>query len=177
MQKHRSARTARHLPALAILALAAALGAASPARAASDCAPQEIAGPSIGAPLSALARARRDCPLLGAILEEYAAIDLGEAFPDRAEAAASPEFGAAARFAASGDVAAMALHARPARDAGAPPAPVRELVYLVAVSAGIPKAMEAIRVLAEDLAAAPGSRSLGREACLHQSGKTSLLQN
>jgi hypothetical protein len=115
--------------------MAAALATASPARAASDCAPQEIAAPLASVPLSPLARARRDCPLLGAILEEYAAIDLGEAFPDSTEAVASPELALAARFAASGDGAAMALHVRLARDAGAPLAPVRELVYLVAVSA------------------------------------------
>jgi hypothetical protein len=157
--------------------MVAALASLSPARAASDCAPQGITTLSASVPLSPLARARRDCPLLGAILEEYAAIDLGVAFPDRAQAVASPELAVAARFAASGDGAAMAHYARLACDAGAPPAPVRELVYLVAVSAGIPKAMEATRVLAKDLTAAPGSRSPGREACLHQSGKTSLLQN
>jgi hypothetical protein len=111
------------------------------------------------APLSPLARARRDCPLLGASLEEYAAIDLGEAFPDTTDsmaAAASPEPALAARSAASGDVAAMALHVRLVRDAGAPLAPVRELVDLVAVSVGISKAMEATRVLGEDLSASSG---------------------
>jgi hypothetical protein len=56
-------------------------------------------------------------------------------------------------------------------------APVRDLVDLVAVSAGISKAMEATRVLGEDLSASSGSRSGRREACLDQGGKTSMLQN
>jgi hypothetical protein len=37
--------------------------------------------------------------------------------------------------------------------------------------------MEATRVLGEDLSASSGARSGRREACLHQGGKTSMLQN
>jgi hypothetical protein len=50
---------------------------------------------------------------------------------------------------------------------GAPLAPVRELVDLLAVSAGISKAMEATRVLGEDLSASSGFRSAGaKRACI-----------
>jgi len=135
--------------------------------------------------LSPLARARRDCPLLGAILEEYAAMDLGEAFPEEAKGRPSPELVLATRFAALGDIPTMTHHARLARDAGAKPAEIRELLYLTAVSAGIPTAMEATRALAEVLAPESSASAdkparivaTSRAACLRQMSSASLMEN
>jgi 4-carboxymuconolactone decarboxylase len=142
------------------------------------CASEVQASENAAAPLSPLARARRDCPVLGGILEEYAAIDLGEAFPDDAKVAPSPDLVLATRFAASGDIPAMARHARLAREAGMTPAEVRELLYLTAVSAGLPKAMEATRALAQVLTPIPGAAlSMSRQACLRQNSKTSVLED
>jgi 4-carboxymuconolactone decarboxylase len=101
------------------------------------------------APLSPLAQARRDCPLLAAIIEEFAAIDLGEAFRQEAASVPSRDLTIATRFAILGDVPAMTSHARLARDAGATPDELRELLYLTVVSVGLPKAIEATRALAE----------------------------
>jgi len=141
--------------ALALVATAPAFGA-TPVSNALRCAPQEIATSETGpAPLSPLARARRDCPLLGSIIEEYALQDLGEAFPEEGQAVPSPDLVLAARFAALGDIPAMIRHTRLARDAGAKSAELKELLYLTAVSAGLPKAMEATRALADVLV--PGS--------------------
>ena len=63
--------------ALALVATAPAASSVSPASGALRCAPQEdTANENLAAPLSPLASGRRDCPLLGAITEEYALQDL-----------------------------------------------------------------------------------------------------
>jgi alkylhydroperoxidase/carboxymuconolactone decarboxylase family protein YurZ len=140
------------LVALAPIVISPTAAEAGPIGNALHCAPQEIAaGEAPAAPLSPLTRARRDCPLLGAIIEQYALQDLGEAFPEEATTLPSPDLALAANFAALGNISAMTRHARLARDAGAKPAKIRELLYLMAVSAGLPKAMEATRPLAEVL--------------------------
>jgi hypothetical protein len=59
--------------ALALMATAPAASSVSPASGALRCVSQEnAANENLAAPLSPLASARRDCPLLGAIIEDYA---------------------------------------------------------------------------------------------------------
>ncbi len=147
-----SRRAAWLAPAIVAIALGAtrpSVVAAAPSASELRCAPQEASAQAGVASPSPLERARRDCPLLGAIIEEYAMQDLGEAFPEDGAAAPSPEIDVATRFAALGDIATMKRHARLARDAGATPAAFKELLYLTAVNAGIPKAVEATRALSD----------------------------
>jgi len=155
--------------------------ALTPGAAAGDdaarCARGVNASETSRAPLSPLAQARRDCPLLASIIEEYAALDLGEAFPEEAKAPPSPDLATATRFAALGDVSTIARHARLARDAGAKPSAIRELIYLTAVSAGLPKAMEATRALTDVLTPPLATSWAGsREACMRQTIKASILE-
>ena len=110
---------------------------------------QDVAGTPRGRSLSPLETARRSCPLLGAIIEEFALQDLGEAFPSESVNSHSPEIGMLAAFATSGDTAAMTRHARYALAAGATKLELKELLYLTAVNAGVPKAIEATRVLSD----------------------------
>jgi 4-carboxymuconolactone decarboxylase len=158
--------------ALALLAIAPAAGAAQ-AGDGMRCAPG-ASSEAVAAPLSPLARARHDCPLLAAIIEEYAARDLGEEFPPEATARPSLDLTLARRFAVLGDVFGMTRHALRARDAGTKPNELRELLYLTAVSAGLPKAMEATHALA-DVLPAPLAASLpaNREACTRPNIKAS----
>jgi 4-carboxymuconolactone decarboxylase len=165
------------LAAFTLIANASVAGTASLGNAL-RCTPDVQASETGAAPLSPLARARRDCPVLGAILEEYAAIDLGEASAEGANLAPSPELVLATRFAASGDIRAMARHARLAREGGTPPAAIRELLYLTAVNGGIPKAMEATQTLTEVLTPiTAASLSANREACARPVGTRSFLEN
>ena len=72
----------------------------------------------------------------------------------------------------------MIRHTSLGLDAGAKSAELKELLYLTAVSAGLPKAMEETRALADVLV--PGftaSPSIGREACLRQTRRASVLEN
>src|SRR4051812_10590634 len=106
MERPRSLRRVWFAPIFASLALVASASVAGTASLGNvlRCAPQATARESSAAPLSPLARARRDCPGLGAILEEYAAIDLGEAFAHDVDVAPSAELVLAKRFATLGDV-------------------------------------------------------------------------
>jgi hypothetical protein len=77
-------------PAFAALAFVATVPAASrvsPASGALRCL-ENAANENLAAPLSPLASARRDCPLFGAIIEEYALQDLGVAFDSMEQAQA-----------------------------------------------------------------------------------------
>jgi alkylhydroperoxidase/carboxymuconolactone decarboxylase family protein YurZ len=131
-----------------------------------------------GTALPLLALARRDCPALAAIIEEYAAIDLGEAFPQEAAAIPSPELALAARYAALGDVRALTRYARRASVAGAKQDDLRELIYVTAVSAGLQKAMQAARALDALVTALPVALAASRrEGCMHSSAEASILEN
>ena len=57
-----------------------------------------------------------------------------------------------ARFAALGDTASMKLYAKDALEAGATALDFRELLYLTAVYAGVPKAIEATRIFTQIVA-------------------------
>jgi 4-carboxymuconolactone decarboxylase len=139
---------------VAAIAMIAA-GPSSSALASSDlqCEPQNgvATAPHAGS-WSSLHWIRDACPLLGSIIEEFAAQDLGEAFVDESPSPRSPEIATVAGFAALGDTASMKLHAKDALDAGATALDFRELLYLTAVYAGVPKAIEATRVLTQIVA-------------------------
>ena len=151
----------------AFLAAIALIAASSPASAIGSgefrCAqPQDVAGTARGGSQSPLERARRACPLLGAIIEEFALQDLGEAFLSESITSHSPEIAVVAAFAASGDTAAMTRHARYALAAGATKLEFKELLYLTALNAGVPKAIEATRALSDLL-------TEREDLCLNQS--------
>jgi len=77
---------------------------------------------------------------------------LGEAFVDGSPNPRSPGIATVAGFAALGDTASMKLHAKGALEAGATVLDFRELLYLTAVYAGVPKAIEATRVFTQIVA-------------------------
>jgi 4-carboxymuconolactone decarboxylase len=138
----------------------------------------ETARAQTGALPSPLAQIRIACPVLADIIVEYAELDLGEAFLQNAAEIPSPELALATRFATLGDVSAMTRHARRAHDVGTKPAEIRELIYLTAVSAGFPKAMEATRALAGILTPPlAASSATSREACIRSNLKMSILEN
>src|SRR5437763_3131507 len=145
-----SARRSKLSAFLAAIALIAASYAASAMGSGElRCAqPQDVADTSRSGSQSPLETARRACPLLGAIIEEFALQDLGEAFPSESINSHSPEIAVVASF-ASGDTAAMTRHARYALAAGATKPEFKELLYLTAVYAGVPKAIEATRALSD----------------------------
>ena len=146
-----SARRSKLSAFLAAIALIAASYAASAMGSGElRCAqPQDVADTSRSGSQSPLETARRACPLLGAIIEEFALQDLGEAFPSESINSHSPEIAVVAAFAASGDTAAMMRHATYALAAGATKLEFKELLYLTAVYAGVPKAIEATRALSD----------------------------
>src|SRR5947207_838727 len=146
----------RLLFAAAVAAIAAIAAGSSPSALASSdlqCESQDsvATAPYAGAQ-SSLHRIRDACPLLGSIIEEFAAQDLGEAFVDESPNARSPTIATVAGFAALGDIASMKLHAKDALEAGATALDFRELLYLTAVYAGVPKAIEATRVFTQIVA-------------------------
>ena len=83
--------------------------------------------------LSSLAQIRVSCPVLGAIVEEFAMQDLGESFPTRYPR--SRACGGAARRRHR----VLARRAREARDAGATMRDFEEALYLTAVTVGVPR--------------------------------------
>ena len=91
--------------------------------------------------VSPLAQMRISCPVLGAIVEEFALQDLGES--------ARRETGhllvAAGPFA--GDFASVARRAREARAAGATMRDFEEALYLTAVTVGVTRAVAVTQVL------------------------------
>jgi 4-carboxymuconolactone decarboxylase len=145
----------RLLLAVAVAAIAAIAAGSSPsALADSDlqCEPQNqnsVAPAPHAGSQSPLHRIRDACPLLGSIIEEFAAQDLGEAFADESPNPRAPAIATVAGFAALGDTASMKLYAKDALDAGATALDFRELLYLTAVYAGVPKAIEATRVVTQ----------------------------
>ena len=95
-----------------------------------------------------LERARLESPILGEIVEEFAARDLGEG-PAEGLDDRTREIATAAAFAALGDVEAAKRHAHHALRYGATNGALREVLYLTAVHAGAPKAIATARALEE----------------------------
>jgi hypothetical protein len=84
---------------------------------------------------------RAACPELAILVEDSAMRDLGEAFPGQTSRA-GPVY-----VTPVNDLAAFARDARGARDAGAAMHDFGEALYITAVTAGVPRAVAATRVL------------------------------
>jgi hypothetical protein len=92
--------------------------------------------------LSPLAGLRAACPVLGAIVEEFAMQDLGESAVAPRESRHLVE-----SRPLLGDVGSIARLAREAQDAGATIRDFEEALYLTAVTAGAPQAIAATQTL------------------------------
>jgi hypothetical protein len=138
------------LPAAIVMAAALIATLTTPVRADSDrCVLEQRGSPS-------LVQIQAACPVLGAIIEGFALRDLGEAFPDE-----TPSSHIVPAAALAGDDAALARLARQARENGATMHDFDEALYLTAVGPGIPKAIEATRVLLDVF----GARETDRAPC------------
>ena len=146
------------LAATAIVAIAIAPHSFSIAFAASDIAhaPQESVAAPPADPETLLARARLACPVLGHIIEKFAMQDLGELFLGDGMKSGSGEIAAISDLAASGDTAALKEHARSALAGGATKLELKEVLYLTALSAGVPRAVEATHALLDILGVPQG---------------------
>jgi 4-carboxymuconolactone decarboxylase len=147
--------------AAAIAAMAIAPHSFSTASAASEIAhaPQESVAAPPAHPDTVLAQARLACPVLGHIIEKFAMQDLGELFFSEGVKSGSHEIAAVADLAASGDMAGMREHARSALEGGATRLELKEVLYLTALSAGVPRAIEATRALLDILGLQEGQCS------------------
>lgn len=101
------------------------------------------------------------CPLLGRIVEEFALRDLGENMWLEDSVPHAREMALIAALAASGDTVSAKRHAQHALQSGATQLELKEVLYVTAVSAGVPQAIEATRALLELLIEPKeGSRTL-----------------
>jgi 4-carboxymuconolactone decarboxylase len=124
--------------------------------AAESCTQQNANDVSVTDAQSPLEGLRRDCPLLGKIVEEFALRDLGEAESKGGFDAHTRAIALAVTSAAVGDMSSIERHARNALDAGATRSELEELLYLTALYAGVPKAVEATRALSDLIAEREG---------------------
>jgi alkylhydroperoxidase/carboxymuconolactone decarboxylase family protein YurZ len=131
------------LVAAGTLALAGGIGARASEPRNTVAATPQSATPSV------LTTLRTACPLLADIVEEFALLDLGEAFPSEGAKLRSDDIIAVAALAKSGDIDAMKRVATQALAAGATKREFEKALYLTAVNAGVPKAIEATRALSE----------------------------
>ena len=130
------------------LAVAALLAAVFPAAStAADVAPCAHATSAAGAPVPV--RLRAEAPLLGRIVEEFAARDLGEAISDEGLTDRTREIALMAASAAVGDFGSTQRHAKAALAAGATQAELKELLYLTAAHSGVDKAIAATHAVSE----------------------------
>jgi 4-carboxymuconolactone decarboxylase len=144
-------RSSFHVTAAAAITLMA-VSFSSPTFASSEvsCAPQDsVASTSQGGVPSPLQGIRIACPLLGRIVEYFAAQDLGEAFTGEDPESSARASAMVTTFAALDDADAMKRYAKDALDAGATRLELKELIYLTAVSAGVPKAIVATQAMSE----------------------------
>ena len=89
------------------------------------------------------------CPLLGRIVEEFALRDLGENMWLEDPVPHAREMALIAALAASGDTVSAKRHARRALQSGATRLELKEVLYVTAISAGVPQAIEATRAFLE----------------------------
>ena len=108
-----------------------------------------VAATAQSATPSVLTTLRTACPLLADIVEEFALLDLGEAFPAEGAKLRAGDIIALTTLAAAGDIDAMKRVATQALAAGATKREFEKALYLTAVNAGVPKAIEATRALSE----------------------------
>lgn len=108
-----------------------------------------------GAPQPNLERLRREFPFLAEATEGYA---LGDVWSRAGLDARTRQLAAVAVFAALGDPAFMKIHAGYALNVGATEEELKEIIYMVTVPAGFPRAIRASQALSElfaERAAAP----------------------
>jgi alkylhydroperoxidase/carboxymuconolactone decarboxylase family protein YurZ len=101
------------------------------------------------APLETL---RRDCPVLGRIVQDFAMRDLGESPGSREANPRARAVALAAVSAATSTAEETARHARAALASGATAKDLEEILYLTALYAGVPQAVEATRGMSALLA-------------------------
>jgi alkylhydroperoxidase/carboxymuconolactone decarboxylase family protein YurZ len=131
---------------------------ASAAESGSGCVPQESASTVSSVSPDALAQLRVECPLLARIVEKFVLRDLGEEFFD---GIGSPtgELAAKTELTASEDIDTLRRRAEQALRDGASPFELKEMLYLTAINAGVPRAIEVTRALSDLLVhPAPGPK-------------------
>lgn len=99
-----------------------------------------------GAPQPALERMREEFPFLADATEGYA---LGDVWSRPGLDNRTRQLAAVATFAAMGEPAYMKIHAGYALNVGASEEELKEIVYMVTVTAGFPRAISASRALSE----------------------------
>jgi hypothetical protein len=181
MSTTRFAKGVFRLTAIAALAWSAA--ASATAEPAQTCAQQDAASGS----RSPIERIRLACPLLGEIVEKFALMDLGEMdlgemdlgemdlgemdpgedFPGP-HALRAREVATFAAVAASTDAETTQRHTRHALATGATRLEIEAALYLVTLQAGVPKAIEATRIVSRVLAEQPH--------CLREPGRADIPQ-
>lgn len=103
-----------------------------------------------GAPQPALEAMREEFPFLAEATEAYA---LGDVWSRPGLDNRTRQLAAVAAFAAIGETGFMQIHAGYALNAGATEEELKEVVYMVTVPAGFPKAISASQALSELFAA------------------------
>ncbi len=109
-----------------------------------------------GAPQSTLERMRREFPFLAEATEGFA---LGEVWSRPGLDNRTRQLAAVAAFAAMGEAAFMKVHAGYALNIGVSEDELKEIIYMVTVPAGFPRAIAASQALSElftERRAAPG---------------------
>ncbi len=99
-----------------------------------------------GQPQPTLERMREEFPFLAEATEAYA---LGDVWPRPGLDTRTRQLAAVAAFAALGETAFMKIHAGYALNAGVSEDELKEIVYLVTVPAGFPRAISAARTLSD----------------------------
>ncbi len=99
-----------------------------------------------GQPQPTLERMREEFPFLAEATEAYA---LGDVWARPGLDARTRQLAAVAAFAAIGETAFMKIHAGYALNAGVSEDELKEIVYMVTVPAGFPRAISAARTLSE----------------------------
>lgn len=146
--------------------VAAGLLAAAPAMPAAALTTEERARPggdvirdlNNGQPQPTLERMREEFPFLAEATEAYA---LGDVWSRPGLDTRTRQLAAVAAFAALGETTFMKIHAGYALNAGVSEDELKEIVYLVTVPAGFPRAISAARTLS-DLFAERRSPAEGR---------------
>lgn len=151
--RHHSPRAAGIQPFMAAIALA---GFAATAHA--ETSPAQISeerrqrGDAVirslndGRPQPNLERMRDEFPFLADATEGYA---LGEVWSRPGLDARTRQLAAVAVFAAMGETGTMKVHAGYALNIGVPEAELKEIVYMITVPAGFPRAIAASQTLSE----------------------------
>jgi 4-carboxymuconolactone decarboxylase len=139
--------------AIAIIALPAVL---SPPASAQTTEERRARGDAVirtlnnGAPQPALEAMREEFPFLAEATEAYA---LGDVWSRPGLDSRTRQLAAVAAFASIGETGFMQIHAGYALNAGATEEELKEVVYMVTVPAGFPKAISASQALSELFAA------------------------